>query len=156
MAGQGALQQPLQTRQLRHSPYERRLLDGRRPGSRRPRGLPRVRSAGRGPAFDAGHPAGAATQDLLIERPRLRLGLGPQLLLEDRYAALVLSQGGTTPLGVGIELHQCAVNGLLERIEREEPERGLNGVLRGASRPLVSEHSPEDTEGKLAQSLTRG
>src|SRR5262249_29823523 len=92
----------------------RRSLDGGRRHSRRGSGR-RDRSAR------------ALPQDLLVEDFRRRLGLDPELPLEHPDAVLVLAQGALAPARVDVEPHQDSVDRLLERIEREELQRGPNG-----------------------------
>ena len=94
-AGQGALQRPLETRQSLIASDERRLPGAGRFRRRRLRPA-QGRDRRLGLALSVGQAASVSTQDLLVEGLRLRLGLGPELSLEVRHAALILAEGGAS------------------------------------------------------------
>jgi hypothetical protein len=102
------------------------------------------------------HRTSAPAQDLLVERRGLLLGLGLDLASQCGRAQLILAQGGAAPSGLRVELHQCPVRGLLQRIQGEKPERGLDRRLDRSGRTLVSEETGQNPEGHLVQALALG
>src|SRR5262249_1432658 len=103
-----------------------------------------------------GHTARASTQDLLVEGSRLHLGLGSELPLEGRHAALILAQGSASLSRFRVELHWPWGNRPPERTDVEEPLRGLHRRLQRARRAVKGEKAPETTDGQLAQPLALG
>lgn len=85
----------------------------------------------------------------------LRLGvrLRTDLALERADALLVLAQRRAAPAEIRIEPHERAVHGLLQRIEREQSERGLRRAFAGAATALLREQLCEGLERELAQPL---
>ena len=69
-------------------------------------------------------------EDFLVDRARVGLGLDAELAPEDAHAELVLPEGAPTSAELGVEAHQRSVDRFLERIEGDEPERGLQRGLR--------------------------
>ena len=90
---------------------------GRRAAHRRPPAAWRTR-------------AGSPAEDLLVDLARVGLGLDAELAPEDADAELVLPEGAPTSAELGVEAHQGPVDGFLERIEGDEPERGLERGFR--------------------------
>src|SRR5262249_15050278 len=69
--------------------------------------------------------ARAAAQDVAVERPRWLLGLGAQLALEPAHAVLILAERGGAPSLADIEPHGGAMSRLLQRIQAQDLECGL-------------------------------
>ena len=130
-------------RQLGAPADQGRVDDGFAQRRERPRRAPRRRALGR-----------AQGQDLPVELLRLRLRLHPQLAPQRLHAGLVAPQRGrAAPLG-RIEPHERAMRGFLQRIEREDAQRGLDGALRLSGRGLPGEQRVEHAQAQLAQPLT--
>src|SRR5262249_34869598 len=66
---------------------------------------------------------------------------------------LVLLQRCAPPALPRIETHQRSMRGLLQRIEREETDGGLDGTLRRLTLGLVGEQPGEGLEGELSEPL---
>src|SRR5262245_21560112 len=121
------------------APHERRFPSWRRLGELGP---VRARRSGRGLHWLAvliRHRLSAALQDLVIERLRLRLRLGPKLSLERRHAELILAEGRASPPGLGVDLHQHPVGALLQRIELKQPQGSLDSRIGRSRSTLVRE-----------------
>jgi hypothetical protein len=86
-------------------------------------------------AFRGWETAGAAAQDVLVEGLRLGLGLRPELPLERCHAELILAERRPTPPRLGIKSHQRPVSGLLQRVQRQQPQRGSGRRPRSPPRP---------------------
>ncbi len=128
-----------------HQGRLRRRRDESRRRGRRHGPLPR-----RGTLVDG---RGLPAQDLLVERLRLRFRLGVELALESGDADLVLVQGGAAAPELGVETHERAVHGLVERIERQDPESRLHGGLGRTDDALLGEELGKGAQGKLVQAL---
>ena len=63
--------------------------------------------------------AWALSEDLLIERLGLGLGLHAQLTLQDLHALLVLSERGVPAPELPVQPHERPVHRLLQRVERQ-------------------------------------
>jgi hypothetical protein len=96
---------------------------------------------------------GPLAEDLLVERLRLRLRLHPQLALEHAHALLVLPERGPPPSLLRVEAHQRSVHGLLQRVQRQQPESAQHRRLDGARLALVCQQPREGLEGELPQPL---
>ncbi len=105
-------------------------------------------------AFRGWETAGAAAQDVLVEGLRLGLGLRPELPLERCDAELILAERRPTPPRLGIKSHQRPVSGLLQRVQHQQPQRGLDGGLGRPRGPLVSQQPPEALQGLLPEPLS--
>ncbi|KIZ41290.1 hypothetical protein OO17_15570 [Rhodopseudomonas palustris] len=68
-------------------------------------------------------------QQVLIQRFGRLIGLDIELLAQQRFAALVASQGERGLALVGIEPHQRALDVLLQRINRQQAQRHSDGLL---------------------------
>ena len=101
-------------------------------------------------ALLVGHWVTVPAQDLVIERLCLCLGLGPKNPLKRRHAELILAEGRASPSGLDVELHQGPVDGLLERIEPQQPQCGLNGGIVRSGGPLVGQKPRQRAESDLA------
>ena len=66
---------------------------------------------------------------------------------------LVLAERGLAPAGLGVKAHESSVDDLLERIEREQLQGGLDGRLERARLSLLSEQASEDLQSELSQTL---
>jgi hypothetical protein len=64
------------------------------------------------------------------------LRLDSELTLEDAHAELVLVEGGAPSPELGVKTHERAVHRFLQRIERDQPEPGLQGGFHGPGGPL--------------------
>ena len=90
-------------------------------------------------------------QDLLVQRPRLVIGLGSQLALERRHTDLVLAESGPAPAELGVKAHERPVHRFLEGVEGHQPQSGLHGLVERACVPLLGEEPRERLQGELAQ-----
>lgn len=90
-----------------------------------------------------------SAEDALIEVARLRLGLCAELALERGDARLVLAERRRPAPTPRVETHERAVRGLLQRIEREQPERGLDRPLVVALPAPVGQQPRLDLNGQL-------
>ena len=86
----------------------------------------------------------------------LGLGRGAELALEGIHAELVLAQRGLTAAEARIEAHEGAMDGLLQRVQGEEAEAGLDGGLDGAGALVMGEQAGEGLDGELVQALALG
>ena len=102
------------------------------------------------------HHLGRAPKQFLIELPRLRLGLGPQLPLQHADAHLVLLERGSPPPLAGIEPHERAVHRLLQGIQPEQPHRRLNRALRARGLALLGQQPRQGLQRHLPQPLPLG
>ena len=100
------------------------------------------------------HLTWALSEDLLIERLGLGLGLDAQLALEDLDALLILPERGGPAPELPVQPHQRPVHGLLQRVEREQAKRRLHCGCGGAARALVSKPPRERFERQFAQPLS--
>ena len=101
--------------------------------------------------------AAAPAQDLLVEGLRLRFGLGPELPLERRSRRADTGAGPRRAVRCcGVEPHQRPVNGLLQRVEREESQRGLDGRLGRARDRCWARSRARASRASLAQALALG
>ena len=91
-----------------------------------------------------------------MQLARLGLGLGVELPLQRVHAELVLAHGGVPAPEPGVQAHDGAMDGLLQRIEREEPEAGLDPRLGDAGLLVMGQQVPEPLEGQLVQALPLG
>jgi hypothetical protein len=82
-------------------------------------------------------------QDLLVQRPRLVIGLGSQFALEHRHTELVLAESGPTPADLGVKAHERPVHGFLEGVEGHQPQSSLQGLVERARVPLLSQEPRE-------------
>jgi hypothetical protein len=64
-----------------------------------------------------------------VDGDRLLQGLDPELLLQDPLAGLELAQGGPAPVAPGVDAHELAVGGLVQRVQ-DQPAAG------GVDRPV--------------------
>jgi hypothetical protein len=135
---------PEQRRPRRGQLEGRRLAFGHRAGARI---LPDIRDVGR----LCGLP-----QQLLVQRLRLSLGLGAQLSLQTVDAQLVLLERRRPAPLPRVELHQGAVHGLLQRIEREQPQRRPDGAFRAGGPGLVGQEPGQGLQRNLAEPLALG
>ena len=136
-------------------PPEQGCLRRREIGWSRP-GLPRAASAIVRSSVRSLLHLGRAPEQFLIELPRLRLGLCPQLPLQRADAHLVLLERGSPPPLADIEPHERAVHGLLQGIQPEQPHRRLNGVLRGRGLALLGQQPRQGLQRHLPQPLPLG
>jgi hypothetical protein len=90
-------------------------------------------------------------QDLLVQLPRLVIGLGSQLALERHHADLVLAESGPAPAELGVQAHERPVHRFLEGIESHQPQRGLHGLVERACVPLLGDEPRQRILGQLAQ-----
>ena len=80
--------------------------------------------------------------DGLVEHRRLRERSHPQLLVDDAHALPVLVDGGGSVAALGVQPHQGAVGGLVERVEVEPPLGVGDGLPRSpAAAKAVDEPS---------------
>src|SRR5262249_6625431 len=91
---------------------------------------------------------------LPIQLLRLGVGLHAELTPEDAHARLVLPEGGAPPAESLVEAHQRSMGRLLQRIERDEPERGLEGALERRRPLLMSEKLGQGLHGQLSQAVS--
>ena len=92
-------------------------------------------------------------KNLLVKRFRLPLRLDAQLAREDAHTLLVLAKRGAAPAALRVQPHQRAMHRLLQRVERQQLQRGLHGRLTGVNLPLVREKLRERLQGQLTQPL---
>jgi hypothetical protein len=105
------------------------------------------------PVLGNGNRQGTAAENFLVERFCLLLWLCPEFPLERGQAELILAQRRAASSGFCVELHQHAVRGLLERIQRKKPQRGLDGRLGRACRALMGEQPGQSPERHFVQPL---
>ena len=131
---------------------DQRDVGGHRRRAARPAGR---RSGGRW--LDAGpvRPAYGA-KDLQIELLRVRFRLHSELVLQDTDAQLILAKRGPPTAKPGVEAHERAVHGLLERIQRDQPSPGLQGGLHRPGGALQTEQPGQHLEGQLPQARPLG
>ena len=86
----------------------------------------------------------------------LGLGRRAELALEGVHADVVLAQRGLPAAQPRVEAHERAVDRLLQRVEGEEAQAGLDGRLGRAGALLVGEQSGERLDGELVQALALG
>src|SRR6266545_1170723 len=92
-------------------------------------------------------------EDLLIELLGRRLGLDAELSLKNAETDLVLPKGRRPPAELNVKTHDRAMDGLLQGVEREEPERRLRRRLRRLRGALMTEKLRQRFERQLTQSL---
>ena len=173
-AGADQRDEPVSSQHLRHLRERSRAADqirGRRWEVRRRWGLRRRHGRGGRQIRDrawrgvsvrrAGYldPRGTGrtrAQDLLVQLGGFRLGRRAELALERVHAELVLAERGLPAPEPGIEAHDRAVDGLLQGVEREEAEAGLDGRLGGGGLLLMGEQAPQGLDGQLVQALPLG
>ena len=83
-------------------------------------------------------------------------GVRAELPLQRVHAKLVLAQRGLPAPEPRIEPHDRAVDGLLQRVQREETQTGLHGRLGGAGLLLMDEQAAQALDGQLVQALPLG
>ena len=114
------------------------------------------------PARGAGHlgpvwASGPRAQDFLVELGGFRLGLS---VLSSRFSASTQSwywrSAASRRPSARVEPHDRAVDGLLQRVQREETEAGLDGRLGGAGLLLMDEEAAQALDGQLVQTLPLG
>src|SRR5437016_5852807 len=93
------------------------------------------------------------TQDLLIENLRFRFGLDAELPAQHADAVLILAQRRPSPAGLRVESHERSLHRLLQRIQGQEPERGLNRWLCRPCFPLMHEELCETLDRQFTQAL---
>ena len=76
-------------------------------------------------------------QDLLVQRPRLVIGLGSQLALERRHTELVLAESGPAPAELRVQAHERPVHRFLEGIEGHQPQTRSARPRRARRRPAA-------------------
>src|SRR5262249_34092345 len=86
----------------------------------------------------------------------LGLRLGPELSLKDVDTDLVLPERRPSPTLARIEPHQRTMNRFLERIERKQTDRGLNGRLSRLALGLMAKQPGKGLEHKLSEPLALG
>ncbi len=89
----------------------------------------------------------------LPETRRLWLRRDAELSPEQVGAEVILTEGGRAPPQAIVEPHQRPMDRLLEWIDREEPDRGLDGRLELTPRALRGQKSLEHAEGGLAKPI---
>jgi hypothetical protein len=99
---------------------------------------------------------GGLRQQRSVQRARLRFGLDAELLAHDGETRLVLPQRGAAASLRGIEPHERAMNGLLQRVQSEQAHRRLNRALRRRRTHLQAEQSSERVDGLLAKTHALG
>ena len=102
-----------------------------------------------------GRPAGHPTaQDRLVEPPRPRLGVEPELPLQHVQAHVVLPECGAASAEPDVEAHHCPVDRLLERIQRQQMQRRPERQVGMTHPALVDEKTRQRLDGQLAEPLT--
>ena len=97
------------------------------------------------------------TQDPLVELPGFLLRFHSELALKDCHARLVLLESRPPASPLGVEAHEAAVHGFLERVESDQPQRCLERVPGGSRRPaLLSEQPGQRLDRQLSQSRALG
>ncbi len=97
-----------------------------------------------------GDRVGPTSHDPAVQLGSLRLRLGPHLALERRDAQLVLAECRPSSSLADVESHQRPVDRLLQRIERQQADRGLDGAIDLPALALEGEQPREDLERDLA------
>src|SRR5581483_3302180 len=92
-------------------------------------------------------------QDLAIERARRLLGLDAELALEPADADLVLPQRRRPPALAPQQLHHRPMHVLAQRVEREEPRRGVECGFGSAVRDAPLEELRQDLDREPVQAL---
>jgi hypothetical protein len=87
------------------------------------------------------------------QRDRLALGLRPELAPQGRRVDLVLAQRRAAPSGLDVELHQRAVRRLLQRVQGEQPQRGLDRRFGRSPRAVVVQQPGQCPEGHFVKAL---
>ena len=95
-------------------------------------------------------------EDVLVERLRLGLGLHAQLLLECAHALLILPERRAPPPLLGVKPHQRPVRRLLQRVQRQQFERGLHRCLCGPRLSLMRQQLRQPLQRQLPQPLPLG
>jgi hypothetical protein len=170
-AGPDQRDEPVAAQQLRHLREGGGPTDQLRGRRRQVRRRGRLRQGGRRRGKEIGHGArcgalagrarrhgavgtgGPRAQDLLVQLDGLRLGRCAELPLQGIHAELVLAQPGLPAPEPDIEPHDRAVDGLLQRVQREQAEPGLEGRLGRAGRLLMDEQTAQALKGQLVQAL---
>ena len=102
-----------------------------------------------------GRPAGHPTaQDRLVESPRPRLGVEPELPLQHIQAHVVLPECGTASAKPDVEAHHGPVDRLLERIQRQQMQRRPERQVGMTLPALVDEETRQRLDGQFAEPLT--
>ena len=135
----GATQEIVQTAQLGIASHEQ-------PRGRR--GRPRRRA-------DAAVRA-VGVQQRPVERLRGAVRLQAELTLERLGAQPVLANGGSATALARVELHDGAVQGLLERVDGQRAECRGDGGLDAVLAQLALQQPVQGREGDLPESLTLG
>ena len=127
--------------------------------SRRP--WPEWRAPGgcaRGHLAHLRRPRGIARR--LLDQPpeelSLRLGRHPELAPQGLDARPVLPERGAAPALAVVQLYQRAVNGLLERIEREPAQGSIDRARHVSGLDLVIEEAAESRDRSLPQAIAFG
>ena len=133
---EGGAKQLSQPRELRLTPEEWRL-GLRKIGWRRSGLLGGERAMVRSRVLQLGR----AREQFAVDLSRLRLRLCPQLPLQRADAHLVLLERGSPPPLAGIEPHERAVHIFLQGVQRQQPHRRLNCVLRARGLALLGQQT---------------
>ena len=95
----------------------------------------------------------ALAEDRLIELLGFGLGLRAQLALHDRDAMLVLPERRAPPPQARVEAHEAPMHGLLQWVEREQPQGRLHRRLGRSGLALVGEDLREPLHRQLPEPL---
>ena len=96
---------------------------------------------------------GTRLQDFLVQLCGLRLGRRAELALQHVHAELVLAQCGLPASEPRIEPHDRTMDGLLQRVQRQQTKTGLDGRLVGAGFLLMGEQTAQSLDRQLVQAL---
>jgi len=93
------------------------------------------------------------TQQLPIERAGRFVGLCSQLALQRLHALLVLTERRGPAALPRVEAHQGAMNGLLQRVQRQQPQGRLHRRLEVVRAHVMRQQLGERLERELAEPL---
>jgi hypothetical protein len=88
--------------------------------------------------------------DISIETLRIRFGTFAKLALEDFPTDLKLAECGCPPPLPAVELHECPMDGFLERILDKEPNRNADCAFGRAGSHVIRRQARHDVDGALA------
>src|SRR5262249_24333328 len=155
LARERGLQGIPELRQLDLAAHERRL-DGERTGIEHTFRATARRSDAGGARRSDRPLRRSPLQYLLVERPRLLIGLRVQFALERSHAELVLTESGPATSKLRVQSHECAVYWFQERVQGDQPERDWHGLVKRTCVLVLGEKPRERRQGQFAEPQALG